>query len=209
MKYKNLIFDYGGVLADLNRETCVAAFHAIGIDDIDRLLDPCHQRGIFHGIDEGTATYDEFHAELRRHATRPVTDKQIDDAWCSFLEGIPHYKLDALLELKQTYHLILLSNISLLHWNYTCAHHFAYNGHTVGDYFHHLYLSFQEKTTKPDLRIFRRMIADSGINPGETLFLDDSDLNCQAAESLGIDTYMPKAREDWRPVVRRLVNDEG
>mgnify|MGYP000913400618 CR=1 FL=1 len=37
----------------------------------------------------------------------------------------------------------------------------------------------------------------SGIEPKETLFIDDSEMNCKAAQNLGIITYTAKAGEDW------------
>jgi len=54
------------------------------------------------------------------------------------------------------------------------------------------------KMAKPDAEIFRAVLADAGLAPEETLFIDDSDANCRTARSLGIDTYTPQAHEDWR-----------
>ena len=199
-RYPNLVFDYGGVLVDLDRPRCIRRFHALGVTDIDDLLDPCHQQGVFHGLDEGTVSNEAFHDEIRRHSHRDLTGDEIDAAWCTFLHGIPAYKLEALLALRQTHRVILLSNVSDLHWRWTCTHHFSWGGHVPEDYFERIYLSYRLKLTKPDLRLFRHMLADSGLRPEETLFLDDSPTNCAAARTLGIHTYTPRALEDWRPL---------
>ena len=66
------------------------------------------------------------------------------------------------------------------------------------DYFDRIYLSYQMKMVKPDTEIFRAVLADADIRPEETLFLDDSETNCQSAQALGIHTYTPQAHEDWR-----------
>ena len=43
---KAVIFDMGGVLVDLDIEGCRAAFkRLLGFEQIDQLVDPCHQKG--------------------------------------------------------------------------------------------------------------------------------------------------------------------
>lgn len=199
--YRNIVFDYGGVLVDLDRPRCIRRFHRLGVTDIDAMLDPCHQQGIFRCLDQGTVSNEEFHAEICRHAGRPIPGEEIDAAWFTFLFGIPAYKLEALLSLRRTHHVILLSNVSDLHWRFTCEHHFSWGGHVVDDYFERIYLSYRMKMIKPDIRVFHHLLDDSGIRPEETLFLDDSPTNCAAARTLGIHTYTPRALEDWRPAL--------
>jgi len=67
----------------------------------------------------------------------------------------------------------------------------------VEDYFEKTYLSFEMKMTKPEPEIFKAIIEDAGIEPKETLFIDDSEMNCKAAQNLGISTYTAKEGEDW------------
>ena len=50
---------------------------------------------------------------------------------------------------------------------------------------------------KPEMEIFKAVIEDADIDPKETFFIDDSDINCKVAQELGISTYTPKAGEDW------------
>lgn len=44
---KNLIFDFGGVIAPISREQAVEAFRQLGVADADQRLDKYHQTGIF------------------------------------------------------------------------------------------------------------------------------------------------------------------
>ena len=53
------------------------------------------------------------------------------------------------------------------------------------------------KMVKPDVAIFEKLLEETGIEPKETFFIDDSAENCRVAETLGISTYTPKACEDW------------
>lgn len=52
--------------------------------------------------------------------------------------------------------------------------------------FERTYLSFQVGLVKPDPRIFRRVIDDLGLAPPEILFLDDNQINVDAAGAEGI-----------------------
>ena len=39
---------------------------------------------------------------------------------------------------------------------------------------------------KPDPRIFRKVVQVTGINPSESVFIDDSRQNVEAAKSIGL-----------------------
>ena len=58
----------------------------------------------------------------------------------------------------------------------------------MSDYFEKMYLSFEMKCAKPDPKIFSMLLEDAGINPEESLFVDDSITNLEAASEFGIKT---------------------
>ena len=58
---QGIVFDMGGVLIDLHYERCVAAFKAIGFEQICDYLDPCHQKGIYGDMESGKVSADEFY----------------------------------------------------------------------------------------------------------------------------------------------------
>ena len=195
---KNLLIDFGGVLIDLDRRRCLEHFRRLGMPDVENLLHDCHQEGFFQLHEKGLISDTDFRERIRQAIGRPVTDEAIDEAWNSFLDGIPAYKLDFLLELRKDYTVCLLSNTNAIHWDYACTHDFAQGGRRVEDYFDRIYLSYQLKMIKPDAEIFQAVLADAGLTPEETLFIDDAEANCRTARSLGIHTYTPQAHEDWR-----------
>jgi putative hydrolase of the HAD superfamily len=195
---KNLIIDFGGVLIDLDRRRCLDNFTRLGLTNVEVMLDEYHQQDFFQQHEQGLISSAEFRDEVRtRIGQQVLSDQQIDDAWNSFLVGIPTYKLDLLLKLRTRYMVYLLSNTNAIHWQWACQHAFRYKGFRVEDYFEHIYLSYEMHTAKPDPAIFRQLLDETGIVPGQTLFIDDSDANCRTAEALGIHTYTPKAGEDW------------
>lgn len=195
---KNLIIDFGGVLIDLDRQCCIENFTKLGMPNVEDMLDVCHQQGFFLQHEKGLITSAEFRDAIREQIGKPVTDAHIDAAWNSFLVGIPSYKLDLLLKLREKYVVYLLSNTNDIHWKWSCKNAFCYKAFRVEDYFEHIFLSYEMKMAKPDVTIFQRVLGETDIDPKETFFIDDSAENCRVAETLGISTYTPKAGEDWR-----------
>ena len=78
-------------------------------------------------------------------------------------------------------------------WKWVCKNAFPYRTFKVEDYFEKTYLSYEMKMAKPEPEIFKAVTEDAGIDPKETFFIDDSEINCKVAQELGISTYTPKA----------------
>ena len=57
---KNIVFDFGGVIVDIDRDKAVQAFIKLGLTDADSRLDKYHQTGIFQELEEGKLSADEF-----------------------------------------------------------------------------------------------------------------------------------------------------
>lgn len=192
---KNLIIDFGGVIINLTRNRCVEAFENFGVPDVrDRIL---NSKDLFMQIEMGTISSAEFRDGIRHLTSQHLTDEQIDAAWIAMLDDVPPYKLDLLMELRSKYNTMLLSNTNEIHWLWAEKNSFACNGHHAKDFFNKIYLSYELNMVKPNADIFEYVLKDAGIDPAETLFIDDATANCRTAESLGIRTYAPQPREDW------------
>ena len=125
---KNLIFDFGGVLINLDRQRCIENFRKLGLEKVDELLGMYSQQGIFMQHEKGLISSAQFRDSIRGQITQEVTDEQIDTAWNSFLVDIPRFKLDMLLKLREKYVVYLLSNTNEIHWKWACEHAFPYRG---------------------------------------------------------------------------------
>ena len=194
---KNLIVDFGGVLIDLDRQRCLENFKKLGLPDVEHALDIYHQQDFFQHYEKGLISSADFRNVIRGKIGKDVADARIDAAWNSFLVNIPTCKLDLLLALRKDYVVYLLSNTNEIHWKWSCKHAFHYKAFRVEDYFEKIFLSYEMKMVKPDVAIFEKLLEETGIDPRETFFIDDSAENCRVAETLGISTYTPKACEDW------------
>ena len=199
-KIETVIFDYGGVLLNLNPDKCRAAFHALGIHQIESFIDRYRPKGLFYECECGNIGQETFIRELQKLADPPATREQIITAYTSFLIELPLYKLKLLRKLRQKHQVFLLSNINELCYNYSKERFFTQEGLQISDYFDRQFLSYQMKICKPDPEIYERMMAESGLNPATTLFLDDSKNNTDIADRYGINTYLVEPEENFSPL---------
>ena len=96
---KNIVFDFGGVIVDIDRDKAVQAFIKLGLADADTRLDKYHQTGIFQELEEGKLSADEFRKQLGDLCGRPLT-METKQTWLGFFNEVNLNKLDYILELK-------------------------------------------------------------------------------------------------------------
>lgn len=195
---RNVVFDLGGVLVDLDIERCKAAFVRLGMSRVADLIDPYHPAAMIGRLEKGEIDFHEACDEMRRLTGRSeVTDEEIADAYGAFLTGVPVAKLRLIDGLRsrgmRTY---VLSNNNPTSMRFI-RRMFSADGRTMEEYFDAIYLSYEMHLLKPSEEIFRRMIALSGMQPEETLFIDDSERNVNAARALGFAVYRPAPDEDF------------
>ncbi len=193
---KNIFFDLGGVLVNLDKERCLNEFQRLGIQKIEEQIGHSFKSGLFLRLEEGIITPAEFRNEIRKMTDKPVTDDEIDYAWNAFLLNISSDKLELLLKLRKDYRVFMLSNTNQIHFEYIKFHDFNdKKGYSIDDYFEKCYLSYELHLSKPDKTIFEAVIADSGALPQESLFLDDNLQNIETAQSLGFRTCLVKEND--------------
>ena len=100
---KNLLFDQGGVIVDIRRDHCLDELRALGMDHPELLIGLYKQEGPFFALENGDITVDQFHEALRPLVPAEVSDEQMDNAFSSFIVGIPLHRLQALRELRKRY----------------------------------------------------------------------------------------------------------
>ncbi len=183
---KNLLFDLGGVIIDIERQNCVDAFSSLGLQNPGSYFGDYAQTGIFKQIEDGSINVDTFHRELHKVLPDNVSDYQIDNAFQKFITGIPVARLQALRKLRcDGYGIFVLSNTNPIMWRGIIANEFGKEGLRREDYFDGIVTSFDAKALKPDPAIFEYAIENLAIDPAETLFFDDSASNVEAAKALG------------------------
>lgn len=182
---KNLVFDLGGVIMDIEKDNCVRAFQSLGLPDAPAYFGEFKQQGPFALVESGAITPDQFRAEIKALIPNHVSDAEIDNAFCQFLIGIPVRRLQQLRDLRKKYGVYLLSNTNPIMWNSFIASQFRQEGLTIDDYFDGITTSFEAKSLKPAPEIFDYACRTMGISGADSVFLDDSEANCEAARRCG------------------------
>ncbi|MFI3333135.1 MAG: HAD family phosphatase [Rikenellaceae bacterium] len=194
---KNIIFDLGGVVIDLDRERCVESFTKIGFPEADTLIDFYHPAEFFNRLERGEINTAEVCDIIRSSYPCKASNEEISQAYSDFLAGIPLFKLRMIESLRSRgFKIYALSNINEIVMP-KVRQLFEADGKTMDDYFDKLYLSFEMKSLKPDAAIFEMLIEDSGIVPSETLYIDDSERNIEAGRAFGLQLYLASAHEDY------------
>ena len=188
-KIKNIVFDLGGVLVDLDFKAAINGLQKAGFAKVKEQLQSFDREGIFQKFELGEMTAEEFRTAIRENSTMTLTDEEIDALWNAMLLEIPREKLELILDLRGKYMVYLLSNTNSIHWDYVCKNAFNYRGFRVNDYFEETFLSYEMHLAKPDKAIYEKVLQDANLLAEETLFIDDSEANCKAAEEVGIHAH--------------------
>ena len=188
-KIKNIIFDLGGVLVNLDFKAAINGLQKAGFANVKEQLQSFDCEGIFQKFELGEMTAEEFRTAIRENSTVTLTNEEIDALWNAMLLEIPREKLELILDLRGKYMVYLLSNTNSIHWDYVCKNAFNYRGFRVNDYFEETFLSYEMHLAKPDKAIYEKVLQDANLLAEETLFIDDSEANCKAAEEVGIHAH--------------------
>lgn len=185
---KNIIFDFGNVLFDLDLSATDRIIQQLLGDQYPTAKANLLADDVFRLYEVGGLSTDEFVGALCRAAEPPLSPEQVVAAWNAIFIGMPRERFDLLLALRQLYSVFLLSNINDLHANWIDG--YMAREHGLPDfqtrYFDAVYYSHLVRLRKPDRDIYEYVLADAELLPGETVFIDDLEPNVAAAQAVGI-----------------------
>ena len=196
---KNVVFDLGRVLVDFDPE---GYLHSFGYDEdtVQRLLKVVfgprwrfYDRGDYPSV---TDLCDDLMRDFPADAERIQLVLHPD--WVK----IHTLKADSaayLHELKtRGYRIFMLSNLARESHEFVRGYEFF--SELDGGVF-----SYQEHVIKPDERIYRILLERYALRPDETLFLDDSAENIEAAQRLGMRGIVFTELPAVRPLIEQLL----
>lgn len=193
---KNIIFDLGGVLLDIDTCKTNEAFEKLGVADFKKKYSLQKADTLFDELEKGKLTEMEFYTGIRKISGLPIADNDIRDAWNALILDFRTESLRYLEQLKQRYDLYLLSNTNSIHYTAFHQHFRLQTGREdFDDHFTKAYYSHHIGLRKPEREIYQFTLQDAGIVAAETLFIDDLLKNIDAAALLGINTYHLQAGE--------------
>lgn len=183
---KNIIFDLGGVLLNINPLLSLLELEKTSGINKDELLVKLVEDQIFEKFDTGRLTPAQFRRGLCRIMNTNVSDSEIDRIWNKLLLDFPAPRVEMLQQLRKNYRVFLLSNTNSIHFDYYTQEFYERYGIHFTDLFDRVFVSHEIGIHKPDAGIYTYVLGNTDIIASETVFFDDSLANIQAAELLGI-----------------------
>ena len=194
---KNIIFDLGGVIINLDQNLTIYEFNRISAIPFEDVYTQASQTELFNEFDKGKISDFDFFSELRKQIRYEGPEADLLYAWNAMLLDIPEKRLDILVKMKQNYNTFLLSNTCEPH--ITSFENTLYVEHGVknfNDYFDRVYYSCRMGMRKPNREIFEFVLKENELIPEETIFIDDSIQHVKGAGECGINAYLlPKNME--------------
>lgn len=177
---KNVIFDMGNVLLTFDRDRFLDAVNAHG-EERRMLLNNVYLSVEWARMDRGSMTEAEAAASMCSHVPAHLHEKVhlLVDKWDRPIIPVPGMA-ELVRELKEAgYGVYLLSNASYRQHEY-------WPRVPGSEYFDGTLVSADVKLVKPEREIYELMMKEFNLIPDECVFIDDSTLNIEGAERVGI-----------------------
>ncbi len=210
MEIKNIIFDFGGVILDIDPQLTVDEFVKLGFANFDKLVLPSFSEEIIGKFERGILTPELFREKLKAYLELDVTDQEIDEAWNSLLYDIPSERIEVIEKVKNNYGIYLLSNSNEIHYDlFVRDLQLRFGYREFDELFDKAYFSFDLHMMKPNPEVYEFVLNQHGLVPEETLFIDDKSENIDAAKKLGLKTYQLSKPERIRDIFvnGKLISD--
>jgi len=183
--FKNILFDLGGVLLDINIQATLKIFYELGFPSELMNFPDSMTTDLYFKYGTGKLSTEEFRNQIRQASGVEMSDHVFDDAWNAMLVRFPKERIELLKVLSKRYNLYMLSNTSELHVKVFEKMYLDTAGESIQKVFKEIYYSHVIGWHKPDREAWEYVIRDAGIKAEETLFLDDSIHNIKASQELG------------------------
>ena len=202
---KNIVFDLGGVILNIDYNKPAEAFKELGVNDFSKLYSKAAQDDLFNKLETGKIPQQSFFDEIRNITKLELSNEKIEHAWNTIILDFPAERIKLLEILKNNYRTFLLSNTNIIHYHYyndIFSRQYYYQN--LGDIFKQAYYSHEIGLRKPGKDIYEYVLKNSQLIPQETLFLDDSVPNIESAGELGIKTFLITEEEP----ITKVLNEK-
>lgn len=184
---KNIIFDLGGVIINLDNQRTEDAFTALGVKDFRSYFGHGHAISFFKEYEVGRISDQQFIDSIRQLTGLSVSDQAIIDSWNALLLDFPPERIQLLKQLRNNYRLFLFSNTNALHLAALQQTYIdTFGGGSLEDHFEKTYYSHLLGMRKPDREPFEHILRENQLNAEETMFVDDAIVNVEGAEQVGL-----------------------
>jgi len=178
---KTIIFDFGAIFIDLNKE--LAHQNALKLFQVEEVPEKILLKNIDY--EQGLVSTSEF---LSFYAQKfpQLSEEKIIENWNSILGDFPEKRLHFIKKLasEKKHKLILLSNTNELHIKWIIENVLFFED--FKNQFDAFYLSHEIKLRKPNANIYEFVLKENDLKANECLFIDDTKTNTDTASRLGM-----------------------
>jgi putative hydrolase of the HAD superfamily len=184
---KNIIFDLGGVLLNIDFAITQKAFAELGMENAEEKFGKHMQLGFFDQLDRGEIGDNEFFEKVLAEMPLGTKKEDIRRAWNAMILDFPQKNFDLLKRLSKNYRLFLMSNTNSVHFpEYQSLLQRIFDINSLDDLFEKAYYSFQIGKRKPENEFFELILTENNLKAIETIFIDDTLFNAKASSKNGI-----------------------
>lgn len=195
---RNIIFDLGGVLLDIDYLRTIRAFSELGLANPEEAFSKANQAEIFRLFECGQVSESVFLSHLQSEMPEAKNEGLIT-GWNAMLGGFPKQRLDFIESINSKYNCYVLSNTNIIHQReFERIIEGVVGWENFASAFKKIYYSHEMGLRKPDISIFLKVLEEQGLNPKETCFIDDSPQHVRAAVQAGIlGVHLKDDEEIW------------
>ena len=197
---KNIIFDLGGVLLNLDYQLTFDLFAELGLTDV---FSKQKQTKLFDELEEGLIDQETFLDAFIQASDRDISAKKPDilNAWNAILLDFPAERLTLLQQVKKNYKTYLYSNTNAIHMERFHEKLILENKvQNLDSFFDQVYFSHDLQIRKPKPEGFLKILDNHRLVASETLFIDDSIQHIQGAKKAGL-------HAEWLDLEKETIHD--
>ena len=184
---KNIIFDFGGVVININYELTRQAIEKAGINNFNEIYTQFQQDHLFDEFETGRLDSDTFFERIYKLAGGKADMQTLHDAWNAMLLDFPTENFNLLHKVKSNYRTFLLSNTNEAHLSYYSGRLKSWYGiDNMDSLFEKTYYSCRMGMRKPEVEIFQQLVNENHLDKQVTLFIDDSPQHVEGAGRAGL-----------------------
>lgn len=203
MPIKNIIFDLGGVLLDIDYQRTIDAFAKLGMLESRKQFSKEEQALLFRRYEMGQISSRAFITAVAELLGMECTDEEISSAWCALLGEMTAEKYALLEQLRSKgYRIFILSNTNALHQSaFEAGIDKDYGWEKFKKMFDRVHYSHHLGMRKPNRDIFKKVLELHGLQANETFYIDDTPEHAATASSLGMTSHHFKNHEKLKEVL--------
>lgn len=188
--FPNIIFDYGGVILDIDVNNTVDAFQRLLPTKVDNFQFRIESSEVFMDLERGRIGEKDFLHRINSILEANITWEDFEMAWNAMIGVLPVENVEVIERISYSHRIFLLSNTNSIHLrkvNEVVKE--TIGAGSIDHLFEKAYYSNHMGMRKPDMEIYNYVLKEQGLDPKETIFLDDNPINLEGAAKAGLAVF--------------------